>query len=762
MRFRRAAAIALTTAALALLWPPGAFAAPAPNYTDMWWNPSESGWGLSLAHHNDQMFGVLYLYDLDGSPMWVTIPGGTFSQDLATFRGDVWKTTGPSPSLSFDATRVQAAKVGVASIQFSDSNNATIDYSIGESTTRKAITRQIFGPMPSSYPFGASDLWWTPSESGWGVSVVQQGSKAFSVFFVYGSDGRPKWYVGPDSSSLVNGFSTVTKDFTWTLYETRGTPYSQPWRSSDFSIKRVGTAIFGLGLNTATSLKLFSTDIYGWPTKQLERMPFGAATSFANRVIDVTPSPGSVDISTTGPTISAQFGKSLKEPIPPSSDTAGFFVSKGGVPVSGSVQYNRSSFAGDDIYKTLQFIPAADLEPDTVYSAAIKGMKGLDGQLADDFAWSFRTAPLRSFQGSPFAIFGFSNSYYAVEGFTSSTPVIRAISDNKYRFFVASRMISSDASLKSGGQYIFSSTGGVATLAGGAVTATYRFGSMDLSTMRPVRAFSPRTLGLLERFIGIACSPDGRHCYFASNQFDQAGKLVTGSIDVVDAATGQVQRTIQRNAAAGYVGVASLVATDDAVFAGIFRADSATPAYALVKLDPSTGAELAVSPFDAQFFDGLAVNPTTKRVWTSFQPPGQTSYTLRAHDATSLQVVRERSGFGQMRALGGGLVSVPGSNKVIISGDLVTSPDLRLVDGDSLDTLATLNYSQLVPTRSEIQSVCVDSTGKRGWALLFDGPVFEFTIDNGAMSWGRRLQYEAGTAFDGNAYSNFDVIRCLN
>ena len=33
-----------------LLW---ALPASAANYTDLWWNKSESGWGMSLAHQNN-------------------------------------------------------------------------------------------------------------------------------------------------------------------------------------------------------------------------------------------------------------------------------------------------------------------------------------------------------------------------------------------------------------------------------------------------------------------------------------------------------------------------------------------------------------------------------------------------------------------------------------------------------------------------------------------------------------------------------------
>ena len=46
----------------------------AQNYSDMWFNPSESGWGVTIADHETQLFAVWYTYDTDGHPLWFTIP----------------------------------------------------------------------------------------------------------------------------------------------------------------------------------------------------------------------------------------------------------------------------------------------------------------------------------------------------------------------------------------------------------------------------------------------------------------------------------------------------------------------------------------------------------------------------------------------------------------------------------------------------------------------------------------------------------------
>ena len=77
----------------------------AENYSDMWWNPNESGWGVTIADHETQLFAVYYSYDTDGSPLWFTVPGGTFTPDRRYFSGDLYRTTGPSFAGPFDPAK---------------------------------------------------------------------------------------------------------------------------------------------------------------------------------------------------------------------------------------------------------------------------------------------------------------------------------------------------------------------------------------------------------------------------------------------------------------------------------------------------------------------------------------------------------------------------------------------------------------------------------------------------------------------------------
>src|SRR3954471_14871617 len=79
----------------------------AQNYSDIWFNPAESGWGLTIADHESNLFAVWFTYRQDGKPTWYVIPGGTFTSDRRHFQGDIYATTGPAYSFApFDPTRV--------------------------------------------------------------------------------------------------------------------------------------------------------------------------------------------------------------------------------------------------------------------------------------------------------------------------------------------------------------------------------------------------------------------------------------------------------------------------------------------------------------------------------------------------------------------------------------------------------------------------------------------------------------------------------
>lgn len=215
-------------------------AAPASsNYSDIWWNPAESGWGITIADHQTQLFIVWYTYRIDGSPTWFVIPGGTLSAGKRFFSGDIYQTTGPPYSAAFDPNQVRVTKVGTASFDFAPpslaAGKALFSYSVGNVSQTKQIERQPFGNAAPDWGYDFTDIYWDPAESGWGLTLAQHGNNVFGVWYTYDLNGQPLFVVMP-GGTFANGDS-----FTGATYTTTG-PY---FGSSFFDSSLVRVTAFG-------------------------------------------------------------------------------------------------------------------------------------------------------------------------------------------------------------------------------------------------------------------------------------------------------------------------------------------------------------------------------------------------------------------------------------------------------------------------------------------------------------------------------------
>jgi hypothetical protein len=115
--------------------------------TDMWWDPDESGWGISLVRHpSSVIFGAWFVYGADGKPIWYVIPEGSWTAQNS-YQGPVYRTTGPYfGATPFNPASVNATAAGQARIVFSpnDSKRAQIFVTADGVTFTRFIQRQSF------------------------------------------------------------------------------------------------------------------------------------------------------------------------------------------------------------------------------------------------------------------------------------------------------------------------------------------------------------------------------------------------------------------------------------------------------------------------------------------------------------------------------------------------------------------------------------------------------------------------------------------
>lgn len=122
---------------------------PLTDYTGMWWNPQESGWGLSLHQAPSHViFGAWFVYNAAGQPEWYTLQGGQWTTST-TWTGTIYRTTGPffaGPNYDPRLVLVQAA--GTATLDFKQTpgaeDRARFTYTVNGVTATKTISRMVF------------------------------------------------------------------------------------------------------------------------------------------------------------------------------------------------------------------------------------------------------------------------------------------------------------------------------------------------------------------------------------------------------------------------------------------------------------------------------------------------------------------------------------------------------------------------------------------------------------------------------------------
>jgi hypothetical protein len=243
----------------------------AENRTALWWNSAEPGWGLNVNHQGNKVFATLFTYDA-GGPTWLVMSSGERQAD-GSYQGTLYRTQGPAFNASpFGAVTTTA--VGNMRLAFSGTNGLALAYSIDGVQVARSLTRQEFGTLAScswsafdrSYTENLQDLWYKPSEPGWGVNFTQQGDTLFATLFTYDAGGRPLWLVMSNGARTASGFSGP-------LFRTSGPVFNaSPWVPA--TLTQVGTmtvAVNDFNYNSATlTYRYNGTTI----TKQIQRQVF--------------------------------------------------------------------------------------------------------------------------------------------------------------------------------------------------------------------------------------------------------------------------------------------------------------------------------------------------------------------------------------------------------------------------------------------------------------------------------------------------------
>ncbi len=117
---------------------------PAIDYSDLWWNPNESGWGVAITQQYGMIFAAWYTYDAARKPVWYVASSCPVTGSGCV--GDLYQVTGgSSPNTAWNgASKVTTKVVGTVSFTFADSGTGTMSYTINGANGSKTISRQSF------------------------------------------------------------------------------------------------------------------------------------------------------------------------------------------------------------------------------------------------------------------------------------------------------------------------------------------------------------------------------------------------------------------------------------------------------------------------------------------------------------------------------------------------------------------------------------------------------------------------------------------
>lgn len=110
--------------------------------SDLWWNPSESGWGIQFVHRGNLIFATMFVYDPSKTPIWY---GGTLYPTGASFTwsGSNYETSGPwFGNVPFNPMQVTNRVVGTMTWVATSTSAGTLTYTVDGVSVTKLLTRQ--------------------------------------------------------------------------------------------------------------------------------------------------------------------------------------------------------------------------------------------------------------------------------------------------------------------------------------------------------------------------------------------------------------------------------------------------------------------------------------------------------------------------------------------------------------------------------------------------------------------------------------------
>jgi hypothetical protein len=123
--------------------------AAASNYSDLWSSPGSSGWGVHMSHVDNDLYATWYTYDTDREAIFLI--GAATKQADGSFTGPLLRQKDGTPFSQINGAKPSAGAnpIGTVTLRFTDGENATFSYTVGNVTQTKSLKRSQFGSVAS-------------------------------------------------------------------------------------------------------------------------------------------------------------------------------------------------------------------------------------------------------------------------------------------------------------------------------------------------------------------------------------------------------------------------------------------------------------------------------------------------------------------------------------------------------------------------------------------------------------------------------------
>jgi lysyl endopeptidase len=115
---------------------------PLDDYSGLWFDPDEPGWGLSIMQDaQDRVLATWFAYDAESRPTWLVMPAATWTR-AGAFEGALYRARGSAFELPYDPSAFAVLRVGMLRVQFTVDGTASASFEVDGRTVVKTMRRQ--------------------------------------------------------------------------------------------------------------------------------------------------------------------------------------------------------------------------------------------------------------------------------------------------------------------------------------------------------------------------------------------------------------------------------------------------------------------------------------------------------------------------------------------------------------------------------------------------------------------------------------------